>query len=606
MYSVSADYLTAIAKNARAHKLKGVVGLNRNFDGDDVIKGSFQIRNQLCPATEIILGGVYIGELTMVFSTDFAQSMNIRGAWKGVTVTPQIGVELADGTFEYIPMGVFTIEDAKWTNAGLQVTAYDNMSKFDKPFGNVQSSGTVYDFLNLACIKCGVNLGMSAMECNALTNGTEILGIYPDDSMETWRDMISKVAQVACCFATMDRSGALVLRPLPAKTDVTITIGANARYSTSFCDYTSFYDTISVVDMKNETTRTYTNDNSGGLTMNLGSNPFLQYGTAETVSRIRQAIADGLEDFAAVPYSVSILPNPALDLGDLIEFTGGIGLGALGAVMAFTQKVDSSTLEGYGENPALADARSKTDKEISGLLGKTQENEVIIYTYENAQAYSLADQTETDIIEIKFATVTPKTVQLFHEIKLDVEAVDPTEPVECIVHYYLDGDEVSYQPITSWDNDGYHLLNLMYFLETLADGQAYDWKVALEMSNGTATIAVDDARATLFGQGLAAVDAWAGEVKVEDETYTLTLHGWMEFNYEEGSVSTPTKTPTTVSIADDTYSLILGGWMQFNYEEGQVEANTYKVVTGFITEGGDSLITESDDYLIAEIDEEES
>lgn len=597
MYNVSQDYLTAIAKNARAHQLKGTVG-SRSFDGDDVIKGSFQIRNQLCPATEIILGGVYIGELTMTFSNDFAQSMNIRGSWKGVVITPQIGVELEDTTFEFVPMGIFTVEDAKWTNAGLQITAYDNMALFDKPFGGIQSSGTIYDFLNLACLHCGVTLGMTAMECNALINGTEVLAIYPDNSIETWRDMVSRVAQLACCFATINRTGGLVLRSLPDHTDITDTIGANMRYSTSFCDYTTFYDAISVVNMKDDTTKIYYNDNSGGLTLNLGSNPFMQYGTDETVNRIRQAIVDGLEDFAAVPYSVTILPNPAYDLGDLIQFNGGIGLGSLGAVMSFTHKIDSTTLEGYGENPALADARSKTDKEISGLLGKTQENEVIIYTFENAQAHELADETEEDVIEIRFATVSPKIVQLFHEIKLDVEAVDPTEPVECIVHYYLDGDEIAYQPITSWDNDGYHLLNLMYFLETLEDGRAYDWKVALEMSNGTATIDVGDIHATLFGQGLVAVDEWGGLIDVSDEYTPIALDG--EFLYDlSDSAVVAMQTPIAATASDNYSPIALDGEFTYNFAES-VTVNFLSPRMTRITEDGTVRATESGDIRITE------
>lgn len=612
MYSVSADYLTAIAKNARAHKLKGVVGLNHNFDGDDVIKGSFQIRNQFCQSTAIELGGVYIGELDLTFSTEFAQAMNIRGSWLGVKITPQIGVELADETFEYIPMGIYTVSEANWTTGGLQITAYDNMSKFDRSFANTQSSGTLYDFLEFACLRCGVTLGMSSAQCAALPNGTEQLGLYPDESIETYRDMISQLASMACCFATIDRTGELVLRRLP-DTTVTATVPHTARYSTTFSDYTSYYDTITVVNMKDDTLSAYRNDNIDGLTMNLGSNPFLQYGADEIVTRMRQAVADGIEDFEATPFSVSILPNPALDLGDVIQFTGGVGNGSIGCIMSFTHRVDSTVIEGYGENPALADARSKFDKDLSGLIGKTAEQELIIYTFENVQQFELADETEEDVIEIHFATVSPKVVQILHELKLDVEAVDPTEPITCTVHYYLNDEELSYHPVTSWDNDGYHLLHLMYFLSTLEDGQRYDWRVALEMGNATAEIDRGDIRAMLFGQGLVATDEWAGLVPIKDPTYYLVLGGELRYNYEEGTVETqdylePTDpdwdgTHTLVrlpTITDDSYVLTLGGELTYNYEEGRVDADTFDVPTGIITENGDALASEGDEWFITE------
>lgn len=600
MYSVSADYLTAIANNARAHKIRGTIN-GVPFTGKDIISGTFAINNQICQATEISLGGVYIGELSFVLSPAFANAMNIRGSWRGVAITAEIGVELEDESFEYIPIpgGTYTVEEANWTNNGLAISAFDNMSKFDRAFYISQSSGTVFDFLTLACTSCGATLGMSAIDCAALPNGTEVLGLYPDDSIETYRDMISKLATVCCCFATIDRSGRLIFVQLPKSSDVTATVNAKARYSTSFSDYASFYDTISVVNMADETTSTYSNDNHGGLTMNLGSNPFLQYGTAETVTRIRQTIVDELEEFISTPFSVSMLPNPAFDLGDLLRFSGGIGNDSLGCIMSITYGADFAKVEGYGENPALADARSKTDKEISGLLGKTQENEVIIYTFVNAQTLTLGDEEEVDIIEIRFATVTPKIVQLFHEIKLDVEAVDNTAPIVCTVHYYLNGEELSYHPVTSWDNDGYHLLHLFYFLTTLEDGQRYDWKVALELSNGTGTIDRDEARASLFGQGLVAVDKWDGEVTVEDPAYSLILGGYMRFDYEEAAPTITLKGPDEVSVSDD-YELKLRGRLALNYTETDVSIITRQNVYRRITENGDIRTTEIDDTRITE------
>lgn len=620
MYSVSADYLAAMAENARASKLRGTIN-GTPFDGRHVIRGTFAVNNQLCEATAITLGGVYIGSLNMVLAAEFAEAMNIRGSWRGVSISAEIGVELEDETFEFVPIpgGSYTVEEAEWTDAGLKITAFDNMAKFDHAFFASQSSGTIYDFLSLACTRCGVSLGMSSAECEALINGTETLGIYPTDSLETFRDMLTQLATVCACFCTIDRQGRLVLRPLPsAPDDIVATVPAKLRYSTTFSDFSSFYDTITVVNMEDETVTAYSNDNTGGLTMNLGSNPFLQYGTDETKTRIRQNIADALEDFRATPFTVSLLPNPALDLGDLLEFTGGIGQGALGAVMSYTMKVEKTTIEGYGENPALADARSKTDKEISGLIGKIGENEVIIYTFVNAQQITLGDETETDVIQIKFATVSPKIVQLLHEIDLDVTAVDPSEPIVCTVHYYLNGEELSYNPVTTWDNDGLHLLHLMYFLATLENGRRYDWTVALELSNATGFIDRDNARASLFGQGLVAAGSWEGDVSVSDASYVLTLGGDLTFNYADSiseqdyrtiddpdwdGVHTFEPVPT---VQDGSYVLTLGGDLLFSYTEGQVKAETFNELSGYITEDGDALADEAGAWFITENEEEES
>ena len=85
MYPTSNDYKIAVTKNARAHKLTGTVN-GHSFDGGDVIKNTFVVKNQFCPATAIQLGGVYVGELDLTFTKAFAESLNIRGSWKGKTI----------------------------------------------------------------------------------------------------------------------------------------------------------------------------------------------------------------------------------------------------------------------------------------------------------------------------------------------------------------------------------------------------------------------------------------------------------------------------------------------------------------------------------------
>lgn len=600
MYPVSADYITAMSKNARAAIITGVAGAH-TFDGDDVIKDTFAVRNQFCPATEIELGGVYVGELDLTFTAEFAESLNIRGSWRGVQITASIGIELADGTFESVPLpgGTYTVDEATWTNNGLEIVAYDNMSKFDKALNMDQSSGSLYSFLTWACGRCGVTFGMSAIEVAALTNGTRVISMYPDESIETFRDMISKLAQMACCFCTINRTGQLILVPLPAYTDVTATVPAKLRYSTSFSDYETYYDTVTCVDVASETVVAYSNENINGLTMKLGTNPFLQYGTPEVVAQMRQGIADALEDFRTTPFSVTTLPNPAYDLGDLIQFSGGIGANSIGCIMAFTMRADCTIIEGYGENPALASARTKTDKEISGLIGRTAENEVIIHTFVNVEDITLGEDIETDIIEIHFATVNPKVVQILHEIKLDCTATSADGIMTCTVHYYLNDDELTYHPVTTWDNDGYHLLHLMYFLTTLENAARYDWRVALEISGGSATIEQDEARAALFGQGLVAVNSWDGEVKCDDASYVFTLGGDLLFNYMDETIVTDTKVPDTTEITDESYNFKLGGDLTFNYEADGVEIEQHLLRSNLTTENElYNLITEDGDYNI--------
>ena len=598
MYSVSADYLTAIAKNARAHKLTGSVN-GTSFDGNDVIKGSFQIRNQLCPATEIALGGVYVGELNLTFTEAFASSMNIRGAWKGKVITASIGVELANASFEYIPIngGSYIIESAQWTDAGIQIVAYDNMSLFDISLpATTIGSGTLYDLLSLSCTACGVTLGLSQAECSALPNGTETFYAYPENAMVTYRDLISELAEACCCFATINRSGELILQTLPDYNSVTLTIPHSLRYSTSFSDFTSYYSMIEVTSPSDGTITTYTNQNIGGLSLEIGKNPYLETGLAVTYTRMRQAIVDELQTFRSVPFCAALLPNPALDLGDLIEFTGGIGQGSLGCVMSLVHKLDSTTIEGYGENPTAAGVTSDLSKQVT-VQSKSTKNEMVCHTFVNSHAFSLGDSSPTAVIEINFSTVSPKTVKILHEIMLDVTITNASGIASCTAYYYVNDVLEAYEPIDSWNHDGYHLLHLLYFLENLLSGKAYEWKVALKMSGGTATIARSGIHALLEGQGLVAGSSWSGTLECED-TYTPLVLGHDLTAITDTVTVLGTQTPQSIAVTDIVGTITLGH--DIGTITDAVDIDLTAITTNLIAEDGDNLITEDGNNLVTE------
>lgn len=516
MYSVSADYLTAMTTNARAHRLSGTVN-GTSFTGQNVIRNSLSIKNQFCPATAIELGGVYIGELDLTFTESFATSMNIRGSWKGVTITASIGVELANDSFEDIPMGTFTIESAKWSDAGLQIVAYDNMAKFDETLNITSTVGAPYDFLNYVCTLCGVSLGMTRAEVEALPNGTEITSFSRLSTIETHRDLISAVAVFCGCFATINRSGELVLIPLPDTASVTATIPASLRYSTSFSDFTSYYTSLKVEDDEGVIDY-YDNTNVGGLTMDIGANPLLQDGLDATIDRRCQAIIDGVANFHAVPFSATILPNPAYDLGDVISFTGGIGQGSVGCVMSITHKMDSTTIEGYGENPAASAAVTSLSKQVSSNAKKNDSNSLQYYTFTNASELTI-DSTLCKLFEIKFETSSETTVEMWHELKT-LNDLDGADTQSIHYYWYLDGtEEVPFnEPIDTFGEDGIHTEPHPYWILAVSGGQVHSWEVWAECDNGTATIGVSDLHALLKGQKLVAEIAFDGDLPECEDT----------------------------------------------------------------------------------------
>lgn len=554
MYETSAAYQIAVTKNARAHRLTGNVN-GVSFSGASVIQNSFSIRNQLCAATKIELGGVYVGELDLTFAKEFAESLDLRGSWKGQTITASIGVEVAGGTFEYIPMGVYTIADANWVDAGLQIVAYDVMGELDKALTFDTTTGTIGDFLALIAQECDVVFDMTAEDIAALVNSDQVLSIYPGSPMETFRDLLSQLCVVCAAYATATRDGKLVIRPLPDTSTSVRTIPATLRYSTSFRDYTSFYTQLNVTNMDDDTVSVYVNDNPNGLIMDIGSNPFLQYGIDSVVAARRQAIIDAIEPFEATPFAVSILPDPSLDLGDVITFTGGIGQGAVGCIMSIVHKADCTIIEGYGENPAAAGVSSLTDKAIAAASGKNKTNELTYYTFVNAEAKTI-DTTETSLYSINFSASQRTTVEWWHEMKVLAD-MDGGLSQALTLAYYLDGELQDYVPVDTWSVDGYHMVRLGGWFKDVTPSVPHTFEVKAVVNGGTATIGIEDLHVLLKGQAMNASDTFDGTITLTDDI-TPFLLGRLIASLTESTVTLDLHRPLPVTVNDTIYTYTLG------------------------------------------------
>lgn len=598
MYPTSADFITALHAPARFERIRGTIGATP-FDDSNIISLSYS--NRCSDTADVSLGSCYIGQLEATFTNVSV----LRGEWRNKVITLEWGLVLEDESVEYIPVGVFTITEATWSGTGVSIKASDNISKLDKECGISTTDGSIYDLLALAALECGLSLAQTKAEIDLLPNGDQVFGLYPENDIKTWRDFVSWVVQLCGGFAYADRAGQLAVKSWGSLSVVDSLSETEREYQTTFSDYSTQYDGVSVVNIADQVTMYFSNGH-GGSVINLGSNPFLQFGLKETISIQGGAIADAVGNIAYTPFNSGVLSNVAYDLGDILTCSGGIaGSGTLYCcVMSidWTSK-NLTTLQGFGADPSLTSGKSKTDKALSGLMSKTKENEVIIYTFENAQSYSLGEEEAVEILSIRFATISPKIVNLWHEIKLDVEAVDDSKPIVCVARYYLDSELITYSPVTSWDNDGYHLLHLLYFLAELAGNTPYTWSVTLELINATGTISTGDIHASLYGQGLVATDTWNGLIEVSD-SFSIRLGSHYETNFSETSVSVDNTIPSIPDApsVSDSFSLRLGSHYGTNITES-VTINLEAPIYNYVTENDIQLITEDGDILTTEGDE---
>ena len=498
MYSVSADYLTALSAPVKKFRLTGSVG-SYSFTQANIIENTFSIVNRVSEGSEVKLGSVYIGQLKATFT-----GLNIaRGAWLGKVITVSEGLQLADESYEDVPLGIYTIAEANHTQEGVEVVAYDNMNKLDKMFSIGQTNGSPYALLSMACSACSLTLGMTENQIRALTNGTATLYLYDSNDIETYRDFVSWIAQTLCAVATISRDGKLVLRQY--STTSAATIDENHRFmGCSFSDYAVKYTGCYVNVLEDNLTRYAYSTPDDGLTINLGSNPFMQLTGGEL---LQQNLINAFATVSLVPFSATMLGGAIYDLCDCLTFSGGIANGAVVGIMSYAYSYNRGyKIEGYGKNPDLANARSKTDKDITGLIGEIDTDKPRIFAYTNADAITIADGGEQTVAYIH--VVAKRGTRLALQLECNHTAVTTeTEDASSYTNtdllitskIYVNNVQESFEPVET-EQDGKQGLFVTHSF-TVDEGGT-EIQIDLACAGGNISVAVGDIQAYVIGMGL--------------------------------------------------------------------------------------------------------
>ena len=549
MYPVSKEYQKAISESSRSFFWTGMIttkaGKKYTFGNKDIVKGSGYISRQCSGSSEIELGSVYAAELGISLFSDID-----RYSLEDASITVSFHLKVGD-VYEEVPMGIFYIAEANRKIKTLELKAYDAMLNLDKNFNKGLSSAFPYDFLSLLSKACYVELAQTKEEIEALTNGAELLGIYQENDIETWRDFLYYLAQALGCFSTIDRDGKLRLIPYGITDNKTV--DSRHRFSSTFSDFVTRYTAVSSTNKKTDIAEYYSVKPDDGLTMNLGVNPLLQFGLEEKRKRIINNILSAITVVNYVPFDSDTIGDPALDPGDVIKFTGGhADETKRSAITSIETKINGKqTIKCVGKNPRLASAKSKNDKNIAGLESSMNENKLSIYTYVNALKIGVGSE-KTSIINIEFASGDETNAEFHAEVILDVKSnavsrkVDAETKIEIgeeskvisipvswtddgktllKAYYVLDGKEVEqFHPSETWFS-GKHLLNLYYPIIEMKANELHTFEVMIELTNGTATIEPQNAMATISGQGLGAQERWDGRITVDEEIKMVELSG---------------------------------------------------------------------------------
>lgn len=567
MYAVSDAYKNAMKQPVQHFSLRGIIDNKiqtaTEFRDENVLQ--FGITNQCTGSGTVKIGGVYIGELSASFANLGIDSWDVYSG--KTTITPYVSRKLADSSYEEIPLGIYTISEVNKTAFGVNIVAYDNMHKFDKPYDGYVFSGSIYNMADLACRLCGVEFGMTQSQVEALPNGTYAYFIlYPDNDVDTYRDVISYLAQLIGGFATIDRDGKLVFRCFG--TAAADTVSDECRISgATFSEFQTVYNRILCYDNINEKQLVYSDPIATGSYMDLGANPFLQYGLPATKKILLLNILHAISPYADpdhaihyTPFKSSMLGDPAYDLGDVIAFSGGIAPeGTIGCIMAFDWEYnDSYDATGYGSDPKLEWAKTAADKAIGGLGSSMNTQQMHYYNYINAAAVRLNDGDDKKVVSIHFVAIKATEVNFFAEIKLDVNTSSSTSDdyYTCtegtlIAIYSIGSAEIGWCRPQWTLQDGIQTIHL-FFHFSLTGTDTGEFSVRFMTKDCAVQMEKYWINATLEGTFLAGDGAWDGMITVDDyiDTPVSFTNTDMDFHLQNTSVSPSMQAPETCAIQD--------------------------------------------------------
>lgn len=607
MYPVSEAFLQAVQGNTRRYywtgKITTVAGVEYPFDQEDIVKGSGYVTAQCCGSSEIELGAVYAAEMGISLFLDID-----RYTLENAKVELSYHLRLASGAYETVPMGIFEISEANRTAHVLELKAYDYMLRFDRDFNGFETIGTAYGMMALCGTACGVELAQTQAEIEALPNGSELLSIYPENDIETYRDVLYFTAQVLGGFFCINRAGKLEFRQY-GDTPVMAVLQKH-RFSSSFSDFVTRYTAVSSTNLRTQMAEYYALETDDGLTMNLGVNPLLQFGLEETRAELCENILSALSAIHYVPFDSDTIGNPALDLGDVLTFSGGqADAGQITCVTSFTCKIGGrQSLKCVGKNPRLSQAKSKNDKNISGLLNQIEAGKIGIHTFTNASGYTIGE-SNVRIISIEFASKEENHAQFFGQVVVDVAAdpaarsanasgtiviplpsenggeiagadadgtgndteildavsadttdisVDVSLPVSwtedgkavCYVTFELNDAEILlYHPVETW-HSGKHILSLYYPIENVVPNITNTFHVYLRMEDGSGTVGIGDCIASISGQAMAAAAAWDGKITIEESAALFQVGGGLQVKNFTDTMAVETMELVLRSYAD--------------------------------------------------------
>ena len=577
MYNVTPEYTAAIRALSKTDRLTGSIRY-RNGDtaslSDVLLRGGeVSVSKRCVTGEELEFGAAIIGELDLSIKTDQA-----RYSFDGAKISPVYGVLAADGTWQDVPLGVYTVCETDRRNSIVKLIAYDNLLSLDKEYDGVAIYGTPFEVLAEICELCGVELANTEDDILAMPNGDQAIQIDQDAGCETLRDCAKVVAQLLGAFVVADAQGRIALRNYSISP--VARLERKNRVSTTLADYVCRYVGLTIQSSKGRFSA-YDTSADSGLELAIQDAPAWDYGTDDTLQQRTDNLLEYLAKIRYTPSNLSIFGDPALECGDMVTLEtndGDVNTLITGYTWKFRGKM---SVESIGKNPYLHAVKPKKTQIIRELQQQTTANKLIFYSFSNGSDV-VAEGTEVKpLASVTFVTVEDTSAMFLAQLPVVASAEDvvttretekavtaydasgnpysltltltdtDTKPgvVDLEIFYYMNGSQVDYQLVESL-TAGSHILSLFYPFSELKGNTSQKFEVRILATGGSVTVAKRAFRATVTGQGLSATTVWDGTLTIEEVVPAFGIRSRMALAAFTESVTTATQKPIPTGITE--------------------------------------------------------
>lgn len=338
----------------------------------------------------IIDGNIQPSDGFMIGATT-SQSLDLTLLNKGdmvygtSTIKVEIGLKIGN-TIEYIPMGIYNIDDIEKTDYTIKITAFDNMMKFEKNFiSNLGDTLTLQQVVNELVRITGVQF-------------TGNLPAYTVKKLEGFscREILGYVASLCGGNAIITRDGKF-----------TIVTPKDNSYSIGTSNY---------FDYKREETKYKIGKiscQSGEEVLSKGSlgadSMELEFENPWVTNSILQDIYNKLNGFEYLGYSMKWQGDPSIDVGDIVTITDKKGVVRKHPILSqkFTYTGGlTSEISAKGEN------KNKNEFSGSGPSAKKVERVVMELALINKALIDVAYIGDLTAGNIKFDTASGTIMDL--------------------------------------------------------------------------------------------------------------------------------------------------------------------------------------------------